>query len=172
MILLFIIYSCKEKLPETEITINDKLNFNPRDYALFIEKSLNGQEELSSAVVSRLNYLDTLKQYYKTHDYNPLFVKSFNEQSFIDSLLIIFDETENHGLDKERYHFSVIKNEFATAVGDDSTNIHRYKSLFNTELLVTDAILKYAYHMRYGIINPKELIQQAEIFLNLYIKKM
>ena len=26
-----------------------------------------------------------------------------------------------------------------------------------TELLVSDAILKYSYHLRYGIVNPKEL---------------
>lgn len=132
------------------------MNFSSRDYILFVEKSLNGQEELSTGVVSKLNYLDTLKQYYKVYDYKPLFVKSFNEQSFIDSLLIIIEEVENHGLDKERYHFSMITNEFATALGGDSTNGNKYKHLFNTELLVTDAILKYAYHMRYGIINPKE----------------
>lgn len=155
-ILLLIISACNEKLPEAELTLNDKLNFNPHDYSLFIEKSLNGDEELSTALAARLNYLDTLKQYYKTHDYKPLFVKSFNEQSFIDSLLIILDETENHGLDKEQYHFSIIKNEFDTVIGGDSTNGNKYKHLFNTELLVTDAILKYAYHMRYGIINPKE----------------
>jgi len=112
---------------------------------------------LSTEITSNLNYHDTLKQYYELNNHQPNFVKSFNKQPFVDSLLLIINAAEEHGLDRERYHYSLIKNEFFIATSGDSISNERYKHLFNTELLVTDAILKYAYHMRYGIINPKEI---------------
>jgi len=63
-------------------------------------------------------------------------------------------------LNPEQYHFSKIKNEFFEAI-DTLPNNFRYSQLANTELLISDAILKYSYHLRYGIVNPKELFPDS-----------
>ena len=40
-------------------------------------------------------------------------------------------------------------------------NPDRYTHLATAELLVCYAILKYSYHMRYGLVNPKELFPDS-----------
>lgn len=37
----------------------------------------------------------------------------------------------------------------------------RYSSLANAEILVSDAILKYSKHLRYGVVNPKDLLSDT-----------
>ena len=89
-------------------------------------------------------------------DYQPLFIKSFEDNDKVFSLISILERAGEHGLNPEQYHFSDIINDFAGAT-DTVPNLSRYYLLAMTELLMSDAILKYSYHLRYGIVNPKAL---------------
>ena len=40
-------------------------------------------------------------------------------------------------------------------------NPNRFIQLANTEILVSDAILKYSNHLRYGVVNPKEIFNSS-----------
>ena len=55
--------------------------------------------------------LDTVKYYYSTQNYKPIFLKSFVSQSFVDSLLIILSKANEHGLNPDRYNYIQIYNE-------------------------------------------------------------
>jgi L,D-transpeptidase YcbB len=65
-----------------------------------------------------------------------------------------------HGLTPEQYHFSSISREFYKAIDTLQNNL-RNSHLANTELLVSDAILKYSYHLRYGVVNPKAILSDT-----------
>ncbi|MCW9096919.1 MAG: hypothetical protein OQJ93_05975, partial [Ignavibacteriaceae bacterium] len=97
-----------------------------------------------------------MKYFYSLRDYQPLFIKSFDDNDKVFSLISILERAGEYGLNPEQYHFSDIINDFAGAT-DTVPNLSRYYLLAMTELLVSDAILKYSYHLRYGIVNPKTL---------------
>lgn len=97
---------------------------------------------------------------YLSNNYNPVYVKSFDVKKLIDSLLLFFSKAEEHGLNPEQYHLSAITREFYKAI-DTLQNTLRYSHLANAELLVTDALLKYSYHLRYGLVNPKKIFSDT-----------
>ncbi len=154
--MLLILSSCTKKTEETQKNLNEKLNFN---YSEYISVFKNKIVSVDSALIkqdSLIQYYDTLKSFYKAKNYEPVFIKSFEDQDFIYSLLVILEKAGEHGLNPEQYHFSSISTEFSKAI-DTLPNNSRYSHLANTELLISDAILKYSYHLRYGIVNPKKI---------------
>ncbi len=109
---------------------------------------------------SFLQYYDTLRHFYLSRNFEPLFIKSFDDKKLVDSLLSFFGRAEEHGLNPEQYHFSSIRKEFYKSI-DTIPSIMRYSSLANVEILVSDAVLKYSKHLRYGVVNPKELLSDT-----------
>jgi len=105
-----------------------------------------------------LFYKDTLKSFYAARNYKPLFIKSFEEQHFIDSLLNFIGKADEHGLNINWYHYNQIKTEFSLSIGDSIKHHGQYKNLANAELLVCDAVLRYANHIKYGVVNPKAIL--------------
>jgi len=159
-VLLFL-SACQEKSPQLDSGLNEKLNFSTSEYQELLHASFSsGDSTLINT--SELYYADTLKYFYSKRNFRPLFIKSFEEKSFIDSLLNILGKADKHGLDTDLYHFTQIKDEYYNSIKNNLLNSERYKHLAKTEMLVSDAILKYSYHMRYGVINP------TKIFLDSY----
>ncbi len=103
-----------------------------------------------------------MNYFYSQRNYQPLFIKSFEEKAFLDSLLAILGKADEHGLNPELYNFTQIKEEYSNSIRNTTQKPERYQHLANTEQLVCNAILKYAYHMRYGVLDPKV------IFLDSY----
>lgn len=159
--MLFFLSACQEKSPQQDSGLNEKLSFSSSEYQEQLRTSFSS-EESTIINTSALHYADTLKYFYSERNYQPFFVKSFEEKSFIDSLLNILGKADEHGLNPERYHFTQIKEEYYNSTKDNLLNAERYRHLSNTEMLVSDAILKYSYQMRFGVLNPKE------IFLDSY----
>ena len=159
--MLLFLSACQEKSPQLDSGLNEKLNFSHSDYQELLHASFSS-EDSTNINTSALHYADTLKYFYSGRNFQPLFVKSFEEKSFIDSLLNILGKADEHGLNPERYHFTQIKEEYYNSTKDNLLNADRYRHLSNTEMLVSDAILKYSYDMRFGVLNPKE------IFLDSY----
>ncbi len=155
---LLLLSSCKKKSPEFDFGLNQKLNFNSEEYHSYINNYFNDLVSEKEAAKFNFHYLDTLRHLYSSRNFEPLFVKSFEEKSFVDSLLDIFNKANEHGLNPEYYHFTNIKDEFFNSIKDSTEKQERYEHLANTELLVCDAVLRYAYHLRYGVVNPKEIL--------------
>ena len=155
--LLFLLSACEKKPVEIEKSLNEKLNFSSTEYLnVFKSKIVSIDSDLVKQD-TLIQYYDTLRHFYTSRNFEPLFIKSFEEEDFVYSLLSVFEKAEEHGLNPEQYHFSSISSEFLKAI-DILQNTLRYSHLATTELLISDAILKYSHHMRYGLVNPKKVL--------------
>lgn len=160
-LVLIFLSACLEKSPQIDSGLNEKLNFNLSEYKEQLHVSISAGD-FTIINTSELFYADTLKHFYSERNFQPHFIKSFEEKSFIDSLLNVLSKADEQGLNPERYHFTQIKEEFFNSIKDNTEKLERYRHLANTELLVCDAVLKYSYHMHYGVVNP------TKIFLDSY----
>lgn len=154
--MLLFFSTCQKKQTEVKISLNEKLNFNFSEYSEVFKNQFVSKDEYIIQSDSLITYYDTLKYFYSLRDYQPLFINSFEDNDKVFSLISILEKAGEHGLNPEQYHFSEIINEF-TGATDTVLNLSRYYLLAMTELLMSDAILKYSYHLRYGVVNPKEL---------------
>ncbi len=57
----------------------------------------------------------------------------------MDSVLVIFSKAEEHGLQPALFNYDLIKDEYSKALAGGETG---YKHLANTELLISDALIK------------------------------
>ena len=156
--LLFL--SACQKPAETEKSLNEKFGFISTEYNRVFKSVCNSIDSSFIKQNSFAQHYDTLQHFYSSNNYQPVFIKSFDDKELVDSLLIFFGKAEEHGLNPEQYHVSFIHTEFYEAI-DTVQNTLRYSRLANAELLVTDAILKYSHHLRYGIVNPKLIFSDS-----------
>jgi murein L,D-transpeptidase YcbB/YkuD len=148
---------CDNEPENVELGLNEKYNFNQAEYENTFRRNIIIPDTLSTAFELFSNNLDAIKSYYAHHNFKPIFLKSFETQSFVDSLLDILGNAYQHGLDPEMYHYSFIKEQFYELLKPNVENNKRYFYLANAELLVADAIVNYSNHMRHGVINPRKL---------------
>jgi L,D-transpeptidase YcbB len=150
---MFLFPGCSKKLSEAPQGLNEKLKFTESGYYDAIKSGFNDEYFLKD---SSFQYLDTLKDFYAGRNFQPVYLKSYEEKNFVDSILVIFKDAVQHGLNPEEYHLSLITTDFYKSI-DTLNNPDRLNLLADSELLLADAILKYAWHMRYGVVNPKDL---------------
>ena len=148
-------FACDSKTENVEPGLNEKYKFILSEYENVLRKNIIIPDTLSILFETCGRDLDTIKYFYSTQNFKPIFVKSFESQSLVDSLLYIFGQANEHGLNPETYHYSLIKSEFYRLLIPGLDNNKRYFNLANTELLIADAILKYSSHMRHGVVNPR-----------------
>ena len=153
---LFSIASCDKK---TDPRLDSKFDFNKQ---MFVSQIRNSFESIDSMNILRKslseNY-DTLKLIYKERNFEPFFIKSFDSEFILDSVLLILGKAKEHGLNPEEYHLSVFDNlkEYTFNPSFSLTNEKRHGDLAHIEILLVDAILKFSEHMRHGRVNPREL---------------
>jgi murein L,D-transpeptidase YcbB/YkuD len=157
-LILFLHSDCSKKLSEPDQGLNEKLKFSESEYYNAIKSRFNDENFLKD---SSFQYLDTLKDFYAERNFQPVYLKSFEEKYFVDSILIIFKKAVEHGLNPEQYHLSLITSDFYKSINDNINNPDRLTLLANSELFLADAVLKYACHMRYGVVNPKDLFPDS-----------
>lgn len=115
------------------------------DYVVKLEKSktikLNGEKVLGNPVIISL---------YKDNDYKPLWENVKNRSDLVDILKASYFE----GLNPEDYHIEYIQS-YAQELANGSEL--RLKDKAASDLIMTNAMLTYAYHMIQGKVNPTEL---------------
>lgn len=158
--LLLIFSSCDKKPEKIQKSLNERLEFSFSHYTTIFENQLTSIYGYNLRQDSTIQYYDTLKYFYTIRDFEPLFVKSFEDNEKVYELISFIEKSKEHGLNPEQYHFSDIINEFNQA-RDTLPNESRYYHLVLTELLISDALLKYSYHLRYGMVNPRELFSDT-----------
>lgn len=155
--ILILFFGCENKTVKVETGLNDDLNFSSTEYENILKSTFSNANSSSILFASLGEKLDTIKYFYSAQDFKPIFIKSFESKSFVDSLLDILGKADEHGLNPESYHYSSIKNEFYESIKPNIESNNRYIHLANAELLTADAILNYSTHMRHGVVNPRQL---------------
>ena len=149
---------CEKK---TESSLNERLNFENEQYIKNLANFFNSIDPTDVIPRKIKENLDTLNFIYTNKKFQPIFIKSFSESGFVDSLLEIFKKAIEQGLNPEEYHYTQIQYEFDQSKNPVLKSHNRYIHLANTELLVADAILKYASHMRHGLLNPRIIFSDS-----------
>lgn len=148
IVLILFGYGCKSK-QDAEYQHYLQNRFNPGDSSFQIPSS-------------NFEYFDTLKYFYTNRNYQPMFMKSFDDNYFIDSMLSIINKSGEHGINRNLYNYDLIKSEYSKLLDNRiKDNSVRYLHLANIELLLSHAVLKYAYHLRYGVVNPTKIFPDS-----------
>jgi len=163
-LLFFLLLGCGNKPAVKKHTngFDEKYMFNAAEYQHFLQNRFNHEDFSFRIPDSTFEFLDTLKYFYASRGFQPIFIKSFDDKFLIDSLLKIIKKAEDHGINPEVFNYNLLKSEYAkiydTAL---TTNSARYIHMANVELLSSNTILSYAYHMRYGVVNPASLYSDS-----------
>lgn len=163
-ILIFFLSGCTEK-DKTSLKAREEASV-PDEYVQFIKNRLVKDSPFYYISSSSITYFDTLKYFYEKREYLPIFIKDEEDSVYVNSVLGILSQAEDHGLSKNLYHYDLIIEELEKAHKKSSSKSEIYTHLANAELLTTDAVLKYAYHLRYGVIDPKRLFPDYSLPLN------
>ncbi|MBT8387916.1 MAG: peptidoglycan-binding protein, partial [Ignavibacteria bacterium] len=162
IVLLFLFQpGCKQESPQIEKTLNEKLNFSYSKYQEALRNSFSGDDLNNILADSSFQYFDSLKHFYSTRNFQPVYITSFEKKDLVYSLLTIFYKADEHGINPEHYYPGLIEKEFFEAINDTINIPGRYNHLATAEILISYAILKYNYHMRYGLVNPKDLFPDS-----------
>jgi L,D-transpeptidase YcbB len=153
--------SCDTDTPEKDLPLNDKLNFDEVRYQNAIGNLFYNKEKSGLFADSSYLFIDTLKYFYSARSLKPAIVKSFESEELVNSILEVLSLADEHGLNPENYHFNLIRNEFYNAVNDTIDNPNRHEQLAMAEILIGEAVIKYAYHLRYGSVSPKSLFEDS-----------
>jgi murein L,D-transpeptidase YcbB/YkuD len=151
-----LLIACEHKVPIIEKKgLNETLGFNADKYLneLKIELTFYDSPIFKN---DSLKYFNELKYYYSAQGFKPVFIKSFENETLLDSILDFFEKADQHGLNLAQYHISRIQKEFKIST-DTVKNPLRYLHLAIVELLLSDAVLKYSHQLRYGAVNPKQV---------------
>ncbi|HSO07307.1 MAG TPA: L,D-transpeptidase family protein [Pelomicrobium sp.] len=81
---------------------------------------------------------------------NRGFVPAWGDPAKVRELLALVQASPDHGLDPIDYHAAAVAKFAAPPPADGASVAVR-------ELLLTDALVRLAYHLRFGKVNPKEL---------------
>jgi murein L,D-transpeptidase YcbB/YkuD len=132
--------------------------FSLSDYQHSLQHRFNKADTSFDFKSSEIEYFDTLKSFYSSKDYQPLFLKDFDNITSVNPILDLFTRAGEHGIHPSMYNLDIIKNEISKISGSAS---ERYFHMSNAELLLSDAVLKYAYHLRYGVVNPYKIYSES-----------
>ena len=157
LFLVFFISSCKPQNYKLAGTGN-KLEFSFSDYQKSLKQRFNKEDSSFAIKSSDIEYFDTLKSFFSSREYHPLLIKDFDNISSINPILELFSKAWEHGIQPVMYHLELIKNEISK-ISDG--NAESYLHMSNAELLLSDAVLKYAYHLRYGVVNPNKIFSES-----------
>ncbi|MDR3667853.1 MAG: L,D-transpeptidase family protein, partial [Ignavibacteriaceae bacterium] len=132
--------------------------FSADDYMQSFRDRFNKNDSSFIIKYSDIQYFDSLEYFYSIRNFHPLFIKDFDNLSSLDPLLDLFSKAGEHGIQPALYHIDQIKNELSEISGN-STN--KYRNMSNAELLLSDAVLKYAYNLRYGVVDPYKIFAES-----------
>src|SRR5690606_13710284 len=114
---------------------NEKFSFSQEEFQKVIRQRLKDENIRLYLNDSLFLYSDTLFHLYSGRDFKPFFIESYGEEDFVDSILILLEKVDEHGLNKENYHFSEVANNFYNAINDTINNPQRLFQLADAEIL-------------------------------------
>ncbi|MBN1448062.1 MAG: L,D-transpeptidase family protein [Bacteroidetes bacterium] len=124
------------------------------------EEAISPQLRKMFAVVpfrSSLSHADTLLDYYRTREYRPLWITEHTFPSRAMQIIRFFLEAPAHGLNPAWYHTHELQALLDAVLTDSEASADHSERFARLELLLSDALLLYARHLRYGMFDPRRL---------------
>jgi murein L,D-transpeptidase YcbB/YkuD len=161
IIFSLVLVACKVKSSEEPAGESKAAAFSQTDYQ---ENLKNRFATLSSSFINEfpnLPYLDTLRTFYASRQFQSLFFKSATDTTKIHELIEALDACSAHGLPGELYNLDKLE-ETRRALSSDSLPLStRYAKLADAEILLSNALIAYASHLRYGAVSPLKLFPES-----------
>ena len=113
---------------------------------------------VQSAIRSELSQLDVdsnpistfISQWYETHNYQPMWIKSTGNNLKIDTLLRFISHVDIHGLKSSQFDFNNISN----LSNQFKNNKLSYRQMAQLDTKVSTVFIQYCAGLTYGFINP------------------
>jgi len=161
-ILMFLGCGNKSEPVKSPLSFDEKYKFVSADYERVLQNRFAAGDSSFRIPSSHFTYFDTLKYFYEQRAFQPMFIKSFDDNRLFNSLLSLIGKSYEHGIEPNVYDCELIKNEYAKLLDSAVENCaFRYRHLANLELLLSNAVLKYAYHLRYGVVDPSKIFADS-----------
>jgi murein L,D-transpeptidase YcbB/YkuD len=105
-----------------------------------VERLRSGDTRVGGERIAARNLI---AKFYEGRDFAP----AWSDPARVAELLALVEASRDHGLDPADYHVAAVRAAAGGANGDAAAR----------ELLLTDALVRLAYHLYFGKVNPKEL---------------
>lgn len=105
----------------------------------------------------RLLHADTLYRHYRERQFQPLWIHENTFPARALQLTRYFMESPAHGLNPAWYHTTTLQHLIDAILTDPDPTRDQGERFARLELLLSDALLLYARHLRYGMFDPRDL---------------
>ncbi|MDP4176098.1 MAG: L,D-transpeptidase family protein [Bacteroidota bacterium] len=158
--LSLLVSSCRTNKEEEWETKDYKFGFDPIEFKKCLYERLEKNDTTQIFKVSDLEYCDSLKHFYRLRNFHPVIIRSFEDSLSILSLMNVILNVKEHGLNPENYRYEMMVKELSAFFESRSRKSHEaYDHMVNTELLLANAVSKYAHDIHYGAVNPAKVFR-------------
>ncbi len=141
----------------TKADIANQSNSVNEDFSKAINDRLSSIDSLDTIFLSIKDNFGLIKNFYLGNEFQPVLLKDFDSHIIVDSIINLFQNAIEHGINPKIYSTELVRNEFNNAKKSEFNLNQRYYHLANTEILLANSLISYSVHLRQGLINPNIL---------------
>lgn len=106
---------------------------------------------------ARLLYADTLHTQYRERVFVPVWVRGEGFPARVAGILRFLLRAEDHGLDPLWYHAPQLEALLDDLLAGRVAEAKQDETLGTFELLLSDGLLRYSNHLRFGVVDPRRI---------------
>jgi murein L,D-transpeptidase YcbB/YkuD len=131
--------------------VDNRVPRNTTDTHLFIQQQVESLLMGEGIAIAGDSIFSTnvLPRFYENRRFEPV----WQDSTYAEAMLSLLAEADKEGLQKEDYHFALLQ-ELKKELAIEEANYSHLLAQF--DLLLTDAVLHYSYHLLNGKVQPKE----------------
>jgi murein L,D-transpeptidase YcbB/YkuD len=155
IVLILPFTQCADKKKSVSVVkaspVENKSTRNTADTHLFIQQQVESliMGEYIAIAGDSIFSTNVLPKFYENRSFQP----AWQDSSYAEVMLSLLAEADKEGLQKEDYHFTLLE-ELKKQMTVEVTNYSHLQAQF--DLLLTDALLHYSYHLLNGKVQPRE----------------
>lgn len=116
--LVFLISACKSQNNKPG-SIENNTEFSATDFQQSLRDRFNKEDSSFGIKSSDIEYFDTLKFFYSARNFQPLFILNSYNASSVNSILTLFSNAWEQGIQPARYRIELIENEISKISSDN-----------------------------------------------------
>ena len=159
---LFIgIQGCKKKRSELANLLYKKTpnkifrKLDPDQFATIFQGVLDSEK-------TKLRYPQAIKDFYDSHDYEPVFLLANLKNNELKTLVDYYDKANDQGLDSNMFNPQKVRALVAKFYDRRAikTLDEAYHDMAELELVTANSLIKYSSAVQYGVVNPKNIYRR------------